>query len=196
MPDALLLTPQCSHQVSVPLDTSITAGCRMFYRADRYPAAPTLTNPTKNRNPGRAAVLCSRIRLSVHDSIVRRLVKVAAAVLVAARRRCARGERPASSPVKPPVPTVEAAVLSLAGHELSLDGGFINVTGGSVPGLRDITIERYEPASRSQFIDSCESASQMFNKPLVGRTRRAWGSRSTSPRPTQLRTRPESARSS
>jgi hypothetical protein len=115
---------------------------------------------TRLKERCRAAGSCA-----VHDSNVRSFAKLAAAVLVAASAG-ALAANVASTTAKPPVPAVEAVVISPLSYELSLENGLVAVTGGSVSGCQTRLLS---PTSLRlvRTIDSCVTGSRMFDEPLV-----------------------------
>lgn len=97
---------------------------------------------------------------------MRRFVKVVAAVLFASGVG-ALVANAASTPARPPVPAVEAAVLSVSSYELSLDNGFIAVTGGF--GVTGCATRLFSPSSLRlvRTLDSCAAGNRISDEPLV-----------------------------
>ncbi len=112
------------------------------------------------------ATCCAAVTPAVHDSDVRRFVKLAAAVLFAAGVGAFVGNA-TSTPAKPPVPAVETASLSPSNYELSLDNGFLAVSGG--PGGTGCETRLLAPTTLRlvRTIRSCATASRLSDTPLA-----------------------------
>ena len=97
---------------------------------------------------------------------MRRFVKLAAAVLFAAGVG-AFVANATSTPAKPPVPAVETASLLPSNYELSLDNGFLAVSGG--PGGTGCETRLLAPITLRlvRSIGSCASANRLSDTPLV-----------------------------